>query len=91
MVTVRVWDQARAGIRVRLRGGGVNRVVTTNASGVVRAVVNPVRAGTLRISGLRTLVMDGCSTSRRIAPAPRVRGAAGGGGGGVALTGRPVR
>jgi hypothetical protein len=77
-VTVRVWGQARAGLRVRLRGGGVSRVLVTNANGVARAVVRPSRAGILRISGLPTRVMDGCTTRRGIARAA-VAGAPAGG------------
>ena len=75
------------GLRVRLRGAGVNRVATTNANGVLRASIRANRAGTLRINVLDTLVMDGCSTSRRVAAAPRPR-RGGNLGGGAGLTGR---
>ncbi len=70
---VSVWDQTRAGLRVRLRAAGVTRTLTTNDDGNVRARIRATRAGTLRINVLRTLNMDACSTTRRIAPAPRRR------------------
>jgi len=88
-VNVRVWNQApKMGLRVRLRGAGVNRVATTNANGVLRTSIRANRAGTLRINVLDTLVMDGCSTSRRVAAAPRPRRGGGNLGGGAGLTGR---
>jgi hypothetical protein len=72
-VNVSVWDQTRAGLRVRLRAAGVTRTLTTNDAGNVRATIRATRAGTLRINVLPTLNMDACSTTRRIAPAPRRR------------------
>ena len=91
-INVRVLDQGVAGLRVRLRGPGINRTLTTNASGVATASVRPTRRGTLRANVRRTLNMDGCSATRRIAAAPRRpragSGTAGTGTGGAALAGR---
>ncbi len=70
-VNVRVWNQTRAGLQVRLRGPGFFRGITTTASGTVRATVRPTRAGMLRVNVRPTLNMDACSTSRRIAAARR--------------------
>jgi LVIVD repeat-containing protein len=88
MATVRVNGQRLAGIRVRLRGGGVDRTRRTNESGVVESMIRPIRGGTLRIQVPDHLNMEGCATSRRIAAAPRRAGQLGGGAG-AALTGRP--
>ena len=85
-VSVRVWDQTRAGLRVRLRGPGVDRTLTTNAAGTVRTRFRAARAGTLRVNVLPTLNMDPCTTSRRVAAAPRPRPPRGGGA--PTLTGR---
>jgi hypothetical protein len=95
VLNVRVWDQAVAGLQVRLRGAGVNKTIRTNASGTARTTVRPSRAGSLTATVLRTLNMDGCSAVGRVLKARRapsgggVGGAGGGGvGGGVPLTGR---
>ncbi|HEX2111832.1 MAG TPA: hypothetical protein VHF67_09780 [Gaiellaceae bacterium] len=87
-VRVRVWAQGAPAVRVRLVGGGLERSVRTNASGVATTHLRPRRAGTLRVQVPDTLNMEGCRTSARIAAAPRRGGLAPGGAG--ALTGRPA-
>lgn len=88
-VRVRVWEQGAPNVRVRLLGGGVVRVVRTNASGVARVRLMPRRSGTLRVLVGDLLNMEGCRTTRSIARAARPP-RAGGGGAGAGLTGRRI-
>ncbi len=60
--------------RVVLRGPGIRVRTRTNMNGVARIVgVTARRAGRLRATVPATLNMSGCSTTRRIAAAPRPR------------------
>jgi hypothetical protein len=90
-VRVRVWNQGAPSVRVQIRGGGIQRALRTNASGVASTHLMPRRAGTLRVSVADLLNMEGCRTSRAIRRAPSGAGVGGAGaGGGAGLTGRPV-
>jgi hypothetical protein len=86
-LSVRVNGQALGGMRVSLRGAGVNRAVTANASGNASVALRPRRSGTIRVSS-GALNVNACSTSKRVAAAPRRAGNKGGGTGGAGLTGR---
>ena len=70
-VRVRVWNQGAPAVRVRLLGPGIARTIRTNATGVASTHVMASRAGTLRVRVPATLNMEGCSTSARVAAAPR--------------------
>jgi uncharacterized repeat protein (TIGR01451 family) len=66
-------------VKLRLRGAGISRAVTTGEGGTARVALRPTRAGVLRVAAERS---PGCVATVSVRRAPRGTGTAG-------LTGRP--
>ena len=64
-----IGGQAIRGVRVTVRGAGVSRAATTNASGMAHVRVRPTRRGTLRIAVQNDENLLGCRTQRGVAAA----------------------
>ena len=60
--------------RVTVRGAGVSRAATTNASGMAHVRVRPTRRGTLRIAVQDDENLLGCRTQRAVAAAAAAAG-----------------
>jgi hypothetical protein len=68
--TVRVNGQTVPGMNVRLRGAGVSRTLEANGNGVAVARLTARRAGQITVTASELNVAP-CTTTRRVAAAPR--------------------